>query len=167
MNYYLLPFLLDRAAGVLIWYNNDRDGILVDTHQSLLAFRTPTAADAYAQQHTLLIQPSETTPHDFDAVTYWIAQDPCSPRIACQPFLAMWNLLTDAATSIGVSFEQQDALTKQIYDKLFWGTNLPAVTPSGQSYTPLWTEAELLRLRDTFQRGMTMFRQRLVWYDAP
>ncbi len=47
------------------------------------------------------------------------------------------------------------------YDKLFWGCNLPAVTPPGEWFTPEWREDELAVIRQTFEAGLAQLESEL------
>jgi len=44
--------------------------------------------------------------------------------------------------SVEGGFDEDKALTQKIYNKLFWGSNLPAVTPKGRYYEPIWPRRE-------------------------
>jgi hypothetical protein len=65
--------------------------------------------------------------------------------------LESWNALDDMARSIGTSPIPSDkslkGKAKSIYDKLFYGNNLPSVTPPGEKYRVTLTREELAVLR--------------------
>ena len=65
--------------------------------------------------------------------------------------LETWNALEDMSISIGISSVAADPEIKdeaqRVYDKLFYGNNLPAVTPTGCSYQVTLTRRELAILR--------------------
>jgi hypothetical protein len=44
------------------------------------------------------------------------------------------------------------------YDKLFWGNNLPVVTPPGEFYVPAWSDEELAELHRILSDGMRLIR---------
>lgn len=66
-------------------------------------------------------------------------------------FLESWNALEDMGRSIGASPMPADPTitddAQQVYDKLFYGNNLPSVTPAGRSYQVTLTSRELNALR--------------------
>lgn len=62
----------------------------------------------------------------------------------CHALLIAWNLFKDVVTTLHIEFfrNKQDNVSDKIYDKLFFGTNIPAITPEGKEYIPQWTKAE-------------------------
>jgi hypothetical protein len=46
----------------------------------------------------------------------------------------------------------------KIYDKLFFANNLPAVTPRGASYEPIWSEGEIELLSRIYRFGLAELR---------
>lgn len=53
--------------------------------------------------------------------------------------------------------DREDKANFDIYEKLFWGNNLPTVTPAGKTYVPVWTQNELERLRSVMAYGIDNF----------
>jgi hypothetical protein len=46
----------------------------------------------------------------------------------------------------------------KIYHKLFWGNNLPPVTPEGCHFNPEWSRDELAALAGVLSAGLEMFQ---------
>lgn len=82
-------------------------------------------------------------------------------QLNCQELLAAWNLLGDVSNSVGGSFDEDKAHAHKIYDKLFWGCNLPAVTPEGKHYVPLWSRGEYSMMRQILGEGLALFRRHI------
>lgn len=127
-----------------LWFSGETDGFLTEGG-SLQVFPSADAARAYVQLHPDLPCAASVVTYDLDR-TWRMArgQEPPDPGLA----LEIWNITTDLAESIGAAFtgSRRDALTDHIYEKLFYGSNLPAVNRSGKHYTPLFTPAERKRL---------------------
>ena len=73
--------------------------------------------------------------------------------------MAAWNLFSDVAHSMpdkGSAFEHLDS-QPTIYDKLFWGNNLPSMTPEGMHYSPEWSAAEVASLAEILSAGLDLF----------
>ncbi|HEU4388411.1 MAG TPA: hypothetical protein VFV34_11485 [Blastocatellia bacterium] len=71
---------------------------------------------------------------DLDAVARW-CEHADARRIECRLLLDAWNFFTDVAASVPGkvrAFVGGFARYTPVYDKLFLGCNLPAVTPEGQ-----------------------------------
>lgn len=74
----------------------------------------------------------------------------------CECLLNGWNTLEDMARSIGIPMDAPDPEEKATlglaYDKLFYGNNLPALTPAGQRYNPLFSAGERRAMRRHLRR---------------
>ncbi|MGV8849384.1 MAG: hypothetical protein ACOH16_07545 [Propionibacteriaceae bacterium] len=57
--------------------------------------------------------------------------------------ITAWNALDDLTAALGTRLDFEGSLASAAYDKLFWGLNLPAVTPVGNWFTPQWWPKEL------------------------
>jgi hypothetical protein len=73
--------------------------------------------------------------------------------------LAAWNLVSDVARSIhGAAFEELDSQCGKVYQKLFWGNNLPSMTPAGCHFDPEWSPDEVSALAAVLSAGLKMFQ---------
>ena len=90
----------------------------------------------------------------FKALAALRPQRPSSQR-TCQLLLDGWNTLEDMARSIGINQNVTNLSTNKIlriaYDKLFYGNNLPSVTPENKSYRPLFSSDERKVIRAYFR----------------
>jgi hypothetical protein len=64
--------------------------------------------------------------------SHWL-DDPQADTVDCVLFLLGWNLFWDVATVLGRPLRDLDPVANKIHDKLFFGNNLPAMTPEGCS----------------------------------
>jgi hypothetical protein len=60
--------------------------------------------------------------------------------------ITAWNALDDLTKSLGVPLGFHGELANRSYDKLFWGLNLPAMTPPGQWFIPAWRPRQLPKI---------------------
>ncbi len=74
--------------------------------------------------HVLSSEPA--THYDFDTVQAWCAST--AAPLDCATLLNAWNLLGDLPHTENL-FTWADVRAKGVYDKLFFGCNLPAITP--------------------------------------
>lgn len=61
------------------------------------------------------------------------------------------NILEDFLRSFEIESDfaaYRTDLLENVYDKIFWGNNLPAMTPEGESYQPNWKIEELEALEE-------------------
>lgn len=152
---------LDQHEEALYWgedpSGNDRFATVGGT---LARWQTTTSLeeDAVAYGWTLEGVTAADSPQvvDVDRVRGWAAGTRAlSPTDA----LALWNLATDVAYSLGLTFRDRGHLANRCYDKLF-ASNLPW-TMGQESYTPRWTVQELRVLRRVLNSAIHVVRQGL------
>ncbi len=160
--YFILLYRLDQIDRYLIWYTHDIDRLLVDKNGYVPSFANLSSLDNYAKKNLITLEAEAPLLHNLDQVKKWV-DNPKKSNINCQDFLAAWNLFTDLAVSVeDITFDCQSQLTNNIYDKLFWGNNLPAVTPGGKHYQPIWTDEELEILHKILNDGLLLFHSRVA-----
>jgi hypothetical protein len=154
-NYYICQFHLSKKSSFVIWFSNERDGLLLDNNGKIVALGTLSLARAYAKNNGISINPESVPFYDFDAISSWCSM-PRPSQIDCVLFLNVWNMFSDIAASIGENsiFAAADKGLKKIYDKLFFGNNLPAATQEGMSYEPEWSAAEADKIVVVFRAGL-------------
>lgn len=75
----------------------------------------------------------------------------------CSILLDGFNFLDDAVRSLrGPTIGKQAELSRDTYDKLFFGCNLPSVTPKGSAYRPKWSERDIRNMRTTARHVWSM-----------
>lgn len=167
-DYYLLWFQLDEEDRYLIWITHevDKDRIATNSADKVLVFSTPQKALQYADQQGWKIDLESPVLYDLDYVKDWLEQ-PDPDDVDCVEFLHAWNLFNDVAYSLsliqpeGNDFIAGTELTNLVYDKLFWGNNLPSVTPEGKEYIPIWPAEHVEELKRVLDAGLKMFREHI------
>ncbi|MEO5930117.1 MAG: hypothetical protein ABIR47_09300 [Candidatus Kapaibacterium sp.] len=160
--YYLCHYRLDNRDSYLIWYADDIDGIVTDAERNIIEYSGPDIAARYADSHQFRIANiAEPAHYDFDRIERWLMHGE-GESVSCEDFLDAWNLFTDISCSVGGDFDNDVDRTAVVYDKLFFGNNLPSVSPPGEIYVPEWVDDELSLLRGVLSDGLRMFRENLV-----
>ena len=158
--YYVLWYHLDNKDRYLIWFTNETDGVVVNAEGQIPIFKTKAHLRAYAQREGLPIEPEEPKIHHFDRVVAGLKRKR-PVELDCDAFLSVWNLLGDISNSLGGGFDEDKSRTQKIYEKFFWGNNLPTVTPVGKCYVPLWSGQEHQIMRDALGEGLSLLRSRI------
>jgi hypothetical protein len=133
--------------------------VAITAEDCVPSFKAEANLLAYSDARPLLVKQEAPLLHDLEAVAAWLA-DPHADTVICSEFLAAWNLFGDIARSCprsGVNFTDRDSHLGAVYEKLFYGNNLPSVTPPGEHYAPEWSRDEIAGLRDVLQEGLNMF----------
>jgi len=158
VKYYPLLYRLRNEAGFLIWISNGDDSVLVDADGSVPSFKDLKTLESFAEKNGIPLESETPLLHDLDWVARWrIAKN---TEVECVQALGAWNLFRDVATSVQAKSSEFAKLDRQwplIYDKLFWGNNLPAMTPEGRSYAPQWTPQETQSLAAVLIAGLDLF----------
>ena len=173
MTYYPYWYRLDNADAYLLWFTDgstdgtEPDGVLLDQVDRVVMFRHLDDLRDYAARRSLPVAAEvNSEPLDLDAVDRWLAMAR-KTTVDCETFLNAWNLFSDLASTVqGGPVHIDDQREGRIYSKLFWGNNLPAVTPPGKHYTPIWSKSEVGRMRNVLGAGMRLFRDRLGSSDT-
>jgi hypothetical protein len=156
--YYPYWYRLDGMDAFLIWFTNSHDGVWVDAQGLIPSFQTLAQLQSYAAAHQIPIDNEVAMLHDLDVVATWLKR-PLSADIDCDSFLAAWNLFSNVSAAINGDFDPDHARTTGVYDKLFYGNNLPVITPPGEHYEPEWTDDEVLLIRELLAGGLQLFRE--------
>ncbi len=163
--FYPVRYRLDHKERWLLWYTlgdgegDEPDGVVVGKNGKMLVSRSRQSLMAYAHAEELtLAAENESAFFNLDSVVKWLRRKRPA-HLNCVEFLNAWNLLADISAAIGGDFDADKAKTRQIYQKLFWGNNLPAVTPAGKHYTPQWPGRESRIIREVLRKGLSLFRE--------
>ena len=158
--HYLCVFLMSQKKCWVIWYNGEIDGLVVNASGKVMCFSTPELARAYANRHAIELEDKPPAQYDFDRLERWTRRR-AALHIDCVEFLNAWNMLSDVLASTGGSprFSAQDSRMNQIYEKLFYGNNLPSVTPRGRRYVPRWSSQEMGSLAQLLRVGIHELRR--------
>src|SRR5687768_17193208 len=160
--YFPCLFRLGSADHYVIWYSDDRDG-LVREGGRVVAVPSLAELHAYAVQRELEIQPAEVRKYDWDSIEHW-CRAPEASAIAAEAFLNAWNMVVDglpARTHSGL-FSHVAGRNGPLYEKLFRANNLPAMTPPGAEYYPVWTRGEVEALAHVMRLGIAEVRYQLA-----
>lgn len=166
--YYRCWYRLDSYDRYLIWYNveevdEDLDGVVLDAQGDIPIFDSSDALLSYAQNQNISLVTEEPILHDLDVLAQWSHIKQSSPAssatIDCDAFLSAWNLFADVSRSLGAHFDSDREKSGEIYMKLFWGNNLPSLTPEGKCFIPTWSEDEEQVINEILSQGLQMFRE--------
>ncbi|MBF9254306.1 hypothetical protein I2I11_13455 [Pontibacter sp. 172403-2] len=163
--YYIIELQLNNQAKYLIWILDEVDGLVTDPAAEELRLLTFSKKDylfEFAQKDGLAIEEKVSAKYDLDLIKDWVKYP--TGFIDCKEFLNAWNLFTDVVTTLGIEFggNKKEKVRNLVYDKLFFGNNIPAITPEGQEYSPEWTKKEIARLAEIMNEGLGILRKNLL-----
>ncbi|MBA3453348.1 MAG: hypothetical protein H0T42_09680 [Deltaproteobacteria bacterium] len=157
---YLCVALLDGIQRLFLWESDDEtdDRVALDEAGFLLCFPSEFAARAATQAESRPVSSEAPSVYDLDAIEAWCRST--ATVTDCRRLLNAWNLFGDLPRNDNLC-ASADARNNSLYDKLFAGCNLPAMTPPGEEYVPMWTSAEIAALKRLLLLGLAEFRARL------
>jgi hypothetical protein len=158
--HFIVPYRLDDQDRFLIWFSGERDGVLLTETGAVVTFANETAAAAFAQAQGLSIELDAGGCWNFDAIARWIER-PASDTIDCNAFYDVWNLLGDIADSNGTLLDFSDD-ERHVHGKLFWGCNVPAVTPPSEHFVPEWHEDQIRTLTNALNGALQRARDSIA-----
>jgi hypothetical protein len=161
MDYYIFPYQLSNEVRYLIWVSDaedsKKDHFVIDSRGAIVSFTGLEALASYAAEENLSLLTSSMAPLNLDLIVEWLSANSDLPE--CNVLLNAWNAYSDADTSAQKksTFSKLNFANRHLYDKLFWGNNLPSVTPEAEHYDPTWNYEERIALRSIFTTGMDLF----------
>ena len=135
MAHFPLLYRLQRGENYLLWVSGEKDSVAVDADGFVPSFRTLVLLQEFADRERYRLEIEEPKLHDLDWVASWRTDMP----VDCDAALAAWNLFSDVSVSVPAlthNFRILDSRFPSIYNKLFWGNNLPSMTPEGEQCSP-------------------------------
>ncbi len=162
---------MNETVVFVIWYSDERDGFLRDEAGGLLAGSTSAALAAAAKAHEVDLVRNETAEYDFERIRAWCIA-PEAAGIDCSSFVDAWNFFDDlAGLSVGADtpYTQLSRTGSACYDKLFLSCNLPALTPPGERFEPVWQAAEVAEIRQLLGAGLDLLAAEMAatsWFNA-
>lgn len=162
--YYTYDIAVDSAVYYCIWYTNDRDGLLASDGQ-ITSFPSSADRTVYAKARLPNLRVSRAKTELFSSIKQFRKKARTRRRAEgyflcdCAYVLEMWNLYADAAASVNAEFYGNRRALCGIYDKLFWGNNIPAVTPEGAEYMPRWSGIEWNEILRVRKNGMAVIKR--------
>ena len=150
---------------VLIWQAGKRDTFRKTPGNCLLQSHSSSGMKKMLRSDAARVHWSEYAEMDFDR--FWTAlrnlrTGRASSKITCTTLLDGWNFIEDMGRTFSLKKDLKrlhSRLLNKAYDKLFYGCNLPAVTPEGKSNSPLWSHEEILSMRAELREIWRTFRK--------
>lgn len=159
--HYSFWFRLDNRDGYLIFFYDepDPDGFVTDERGKVSCFLNTEDLLHYASVSNLTVDAEDPRLLDIDILVTWLESKDAT-AVDCKTLLEAWNLFDDFSKTVDGNFDADQKKTQKIYNKLFWGNNLPAVTPEGEQFEPVWTKRELKIMREVLGVGLSLFKEK-------
>ena len=160
---YIYPLILEGKQLHLLWRDGDDgpDEVLVEDDGCIALYSSEALARDAAPEGDEVATESGRETLDLDKLSAWCRR-PVAETVDCHLVLDAWNLFSDVPDIRNdPSFRALEMGANKQYEKVFFGCNLPAVTPEGEHYVPTWSEAEIQKIRDVLVAGFERFQSRV------
>lgn len=162
---YVVCLVLRKQEFFLLWVDGGaaRDQYVVSAPGAarLLAAPNRKQIERLASCNHLTVSPQATDIFNLDAASSVLSAMRPSRHLSkggATILLNSWNAFEDIARSTKIDLLQIAPSSKKImdkiYEKLFYGNNLPSVSPENEMYHPAFDTNELRLLRQSFRRAL-------------
>lgn len=152
VEYFKFEFIIDNKKFICIWFSGEKDGFISEGGK-IKDFCNFDQLHSYALENNIEII-DEGSELSVDFAQKWDFTK--EKVINCKYFLHFWNMISDLSYSVNENFygDKKNRTLNKIYDKLFYGNNLPAITPEGKEYIPIWSKKEIDELNKVVKDGL-------------
>lgn len=126
---------------------------LTDENGKAVFFGSLAELNAFAEKNGIELA-EEITEYDLDDIAV------TAETLDCNEVNTKWNIISDFALTVGAEFSGEDKRYNGIYDKLFFGCNLPAM--NHPPYTPEWSAEEIAEINRILAEGAELFAHFLI-----
>lgn len=154
--YYLCSLIYEQTEIFFIWYEGEPDGVVVDKQGNTITASDMETIKSAGKELNILFETEEVTVFDYDLTYNAIKREIYSEHVM-NDAINLLNIFGDIALSIPDN-EYNDLLdnNKPIYNKIFYGCNLPSVNTTNEKYVPVWTHEEQQVLQNLFEHGIRL-----------
>jgi hypothetical protein len=163
IEYYKVAFIYKTRYLYTLWYTNDVDGLL-NENGKIKYFNNENELNNYCINKKINIEFDSIEIYNIDKINK-IKSD-IYVNIDCEYILNLWNITTDIAKTIGATFygNKKNEIIN-VYDKIFFGNNLPSVRGDGEEYIPSWNKKEINILIKVLEDCYKIFEQSYGEYE--
>lgn len=151
--YYVIRITINRKSFFLLWNCEYEPVFLTDENGKPVFFGSLAELNAFAEKKGLELD-EEITEYDLDDITV------TAETLDCNEVIEKWNIISDLSLTVGAEFSGEDKRYNGIYDKLFYGCNLPAM--NHPPYTPEWSAEEIAEINRILAEGAELFARFLI-----
>lgn len=143
--YFTVKITVSGRRFFLLWNAEYESVFLTDDKKDILVFTNLFNLTSYAKTNGIDLEDG-ITPYDLDNITI------TAGTLDCKEITEKWNIISDLALTAGLELLGEDKRYHDIYDKLFFGCDLPAM--NHPSYTPKWSAEEIAEINRTLAADM-------------
>jgi len=152
----ILKFDFGKYIKFLIWHNDDKGNDIVEIRNNrILMFDNIENAERFVNSDNC-----DCWEYDIPKLENWI--DTHDRNFDCRFLLDFWNIFNDIVYSFGEKIPgERSRKADRVYNKLFFGNNLPAITPEGKHFIPVFTKTDRKTTRKILSYGLDFLEKHI------
>ena len=139
--YYLIKIFYRNKNWFLIWYSDDVDGVVANGNR-ISIFENIDQVVGFAKDNGIVLEEGLTILNIIDITNLTEKTRNVMLSYNCKELFDIWNILGDIAMSTNDKFigNSDDEVTRDVYEKLFYGSNLRIINRDMEEYHPMFDE---------------------------
>ena len=164
MEYYIINIVYKDESHYCIWTSDEEDKILTENRR-IIRYAVLDDLYIYADKHNILFNNNEIMCYNFDNINNWCVLD--DNYVDCREVLNIWNILSDIARGLETTYigDCNEGDIDILYEKLFYGNNLPSINYSEKVYKPVWSKNEIQKLKSILINGLQIFSDGIMKWE--
>ncbi len=162
-DYFSQLFIIDDKRYYSIWCQYDgsdeskKDKVMLEDNK-VLTFTEKSDLIRYAERVGITIIEDEEFRNDIHVMKRFRYR---RRKKDCIYLINIWNMVSDINYSLGrkTFAECRNSDVDNIYDKMFYGLNLPAITPEGEEWLPTFTNREEKLINELYKCFLRTLRK--------
>ena len=161
--YYKISFVYKKKKYYTLWFNNDIDGLL-NKNKKIILFKSDNEMINYSINNNIKVKEDKIVNYNVDRIKIIIKNIKLmkDEKINCKYILGIWNIIGDIVRTNQTYFSGDLWKIKNkklllIYDKIFFGNNLPALRGDGEIYIPIFNNNEIKNILNILEECYGIF----------
>lgn len=155
--YYIVAFSNKKRDYYCIWTSDEG---FITYEDKILLFDTIMKAKLYCHENQMSVDDTEITRFYIDDIFNWCTS--VKFDFDCDLLLNWWNILSDVYKSLGIYFDGDSIEKNDLYEKLFFGNNLPTINKSDKKYIPIFSKEEMEVVKKLLIEGVNFLTEQFT-----
>ena len=159
-NNYIVEFTHNGKSRFCIWFTDEVDGFIIEQNE-IISFSNIESATNYCYTRKMKVGKDITT-YDVDNILEIVNSN--TPTVDCKSILDFWNIVMDVTSSVSDTFYgNEEGIVTDIYNKLFYGNNLPAMNDTGENFVPEWGSEDIFEFKKVVEDAVRIITTHIKW----
>ena len=156
--YYIVELVFEKRAYFTLWYESDTDGFVLNEEGNCIrAFDDAISARIFADRLGYILAGNATIVCNELVLLNF-------QNLNCHLLLDFWNIVSDMTNSLSINFlgDHKERNIASLYNKLFYGCNLPAIRKDNADFEPEWSQYEQDLITQIVKEGIKIILENIL-----